>query len=116
MTSAVARRSAEESLAGALERSLVGALEQDASEASEDDLTIPTTLAERVLAARKARAMGSRELSALVQASPALVSQIESGKTQMMQADTAVRMARLLGVRIAWLVLGEGPARGRRAP
>ena len=50
----------------------------------------------------------AREVSIAAGYSHALVSEITLGKIRELHATTALRLARVLGVRVEWLVEGEG--------
>ena len=85
------------------------------------DAVAPTPLGERLRAARTAARLSMRELAeAASAASPGLaaatightpISLIEAGRQTALDAETAVRLARPLGVTVEWLITGEPPHR-----
>jgi transcriptional regulator with XRE-family HTH domain len=70
---------------------------------------MPNTLASRLKRAREARGIGVVDLGLRVGMSRGFVSEIERGKTQKLLAETAIKLADELGVRVQWLVMGRGP-------
>jgi transcriptional regulator with XRE-family HTH domain len=66
------------------------------------------TIAERLRRARGIANVGSRELDALAGLAAGHTSMIEGRKRSSIDSDTAVKLARALGVSIDWLVTGEG--------
>ena len=74
-----------------------------------------TPFGDRLRTARKARGLSMRELADAASApeaklSHATVSLIEAGRQTALDAATAVRIARALGVTVEWLITGEPPA------
>jgi transcriptional regulator with XRE-family HTH domain len=78
------------------------------------------TLQERLSQAMKERCRARRgcnaELARACGIKEASISQLLSGDSKSMRADTAIRAARWLNVSVVWLVLGEGPARPELSP
>jgi transcriptional regulator with XRE-family HTH domain len=68
-----------------------------------------STLASRLKRARELRGIGVADLGVRVGMSRGFVSEVERGNTRKLMAETALKLARQLGVRVEWLVLGEGP-------
>jgi transcriptional regulator with XRE-family HTH domain len=72
----------------------------------------PSPFGLRLRAAREARGLSMRELAAAAttpdgKVSHAAISLIESGRQTAIEAATAVRLARVLGVTVEWLVTGS---------
>jgi transcriptional regulator with XRE-family HTH domain len=53
--------------------------------------------------------LGSRELGLCAGLSSSFVSNLETGVTKRIYTTSAARLARALGVRLAWLLEGEEP-------
>lgn len=78
-----------------------------------------STLAERIIEAREAADLDKAGLCRAVRPfrlTHAAVSQIESGKTLSLRAETALAIARATGFRPEYLVLGQLPKRAADAP
>lgn len=76
------------------------------------------TIADRVRMAREAAGIGSRELDQLAHLTPGHTAMIEGRKGKAgLGAETALKLAKALGVPLDWLITGEGksPFRGKRA-
>lgn len=78
------------------------------------DPPVTTPFGDRLRAARKARGLSMRELADAASTpdaklSHATVSLIESGRQTAIDAETAVRIGRALGVTVEWLMTGEPP-------
>lgn len=71
-----------------------------------------TTIAERVALARGLAAppLAARELDRLAELGEGHVSMIETNRRPNIEARTATRLARVLGVSLDWLLGGSGPA------
>lgn len=69
------------------------------------------TLQTRLQQARKAKEMSTRALDAAAGLTPGHVWQIEAGRKPRIEAETAARLAEVLGVTIDWLIrgVGDGP-------
>lgn len=66
-----------------------------------------TTLAERILAARNARGVSQAELGRRIGVKQQSIYALEAGKTK--RSRYVLDIARVLGVDVNWLALGEGP-------
>lgn len=76
---------------------------------STDILLAMTTFGERLKWAREQAALSGRQLGEDCEVSNSLVGQIERGEVESTSAAIAARMAKRLGLRLDWLVSGEGP-------
>lgn len=75
---------------------------------------MPTTLADRIIEARESTGLDKAGLVRAVRPhkmTHAALSQLESGKSRSLKAETAIALARATGYRIEYLVLGELPKR-----
>lgn len=68
----------------------------------------PTPFGLRMKQAREAKGLSMRGLAEAARTTHAMVSLVESGRQSTVDAETAVRIARVLGVTVEWLVTGEG--------
>lgn len=71
------------------------------------------TLAERITEARESAGLSKAELcrAARGRLTHAALSQLESGKSKALKAETALAIAAATGSRVEWLVLGQLPKR-----
>lgn len=74
----------------------------------------PTPFGLRMRQAREAKGLSMNGLAKAAstdgaKVSHATVSLVESGRQTAIDAETAVRLARVLGVTVEWLVTGDGP-------
>lgn len=67
-----------------------------------------STLANRIKEALDARGMTQAELARMIGIAQPSVNNWVSGESKSMRAEVAVRAAKALGVRVGWLVFGEG--------
>lgn len=70
--------------------------------------TATPSIGDRLLKLRTMAGAGSRELSRVVGASPAIVFHLEHGLIATPGSALAIRLARALGASVEYLVLGEG--------
>jgi transcriptional regulator with XRE-family HTH domain len=66
-----------------------------------------SAIADRVREIREGKGLSQRKLSDLLKKGPTYVQQLE-GRGHPMGSEVAVRMAKVLGVRLEWLLTGEG--------
>jgi transcriptional regulator with XRE-family HTH domain len=68
----------------------------------------PQTMGARLRAARTLRGLTQEALASAIKTSTFSVSKYERGELTNPQTDTLCGIARVLGVSLDWLVLGEG--------
>lgn len=73
-----------------------------------------STLASRLQTLREYSGMSARVLSELAGLRPSHFTLLESGERPHPSAETVVRIARILGTSVEWLVTGEGRAPTQR--
>jgi transcriptional regulator with XRE-family HTH domain len=71
------------------------------------------TLAERFKEARQAAGMSPADMARALRVKPSSISNIESGKTQSLKAQTAAGVERVTGYSAVWVATGHGPKMGR---
>lgn len=67
----------------------------------------PTRLGERILTQRRAKGWTQRQLAEAADVRRATIAELESGKRTTVRSDTAVALARALGVTLDWLLTGQ---------
>lgn len=73
------------------------------------------TIGERIAFARKLSGLSAAELGRRAKLSNAIVSMLEGGQREDPHVSTVTQIAAVLGVRVEWLISGDGPAPTEKA-
>lgn len=73
-----------------------------------DQAVATTTIAERLRSARVRAGLTQRGLSRAAELSPTYVGMVERSQRVDPQAQSLAKLAKALGVRVEWLITGEG--------
>lgn len=71
------------------------------------------TLAQRFREARESTGMKPADMARALRVKASSISNIESGKTQSLKAETAAGVERVTGYSAVWIATGHGPKMGR---